>query len=174
VGLVLFTDDIELYVPPAKGRSHVLRVVREILFRESAGRGTDLSRALDHVCRAQKRKVVVFVVSDFLTTGYERSLTVASKRHDVVALRLRDPREAEFPRIGVVAAEALETGRRGLVDTSSPAFQRAFAERVAALNRDFETVVRRAAVDHVDLWTDRDVTGPLAEFFRRRMRRMRR
>jgi uncharacterized protein (DUF58 family) len=172
VGLILFTEGVELYVPPAKGRRHVLRVVREILFYRPRGRRTDLAGALDHLNRVQKRKAVVFVVSDFLTRGYARSLSVASRRHDVVALRLRDRREQELAPVGVVAMEGLESGRRFLVDTSDPAVRRRFEEAVAARDREFETTVRRAAVDHVDLWTGEDVVAPLAGFFRKRTRRM--
>jgi len=171
VGLILFTDGVELYVPPAKGRRHVLRVVREILFHAPEGRRTNLAAALDHLVRAQKRRAVVFLVSDFLTTGYERALSVASKRHDLVAVRLRDRREAELPRLGLVAFEDLETGARRLVDTSSGAVQRAFDARREARELEFHATVRHAQVDHIDLWTDSDVVAPLAGFFRRRASR---
>ena len=172
VGLALFTDEVERFVPPAKGRRHVLRVVREILFRTPEGKGTDLAGALDHLTRFQKRKAVVFVVSDFLTTGYERSLAIAARRHDVIALRLRDPREIELPRLGVMAVEDLETGARRLVDTSDRRVRRAFADRCAAAEETFSRTVRRTGVDHVDLWTDEDLVAPLAALFRRRVRRM--
>ncbi len=172
VGLVLFADDVELYVPPAKGRRHVLRVVREILYYRPRGRGTDLGAALEHVSRAQKRKAVVFVLSDFLADGYRTALTVASKRHDVVLLRLRDRREEELPAVGVVAMRDLETGRDFLVDTSSRSVRRGFAEAVVERERAFNEVVRHARVDVVDLWTGEDVVLPLAGFFRKRMRRI--
>ena len=112
VGLVLFTDGVELYVPPAKGRRNVLRVVREILYFRPERKGTDLAAAIDHVNHAQKRKAVVFVLSDFLTSGFERSLSVAARRHDVVALRMRDAREEQLPKVGVVALRDLETAER--------------------------------------------------------------
>ena len=172
VGLILASDKVELYVPPGKGRRHVLRVVREILVERPAGTRTRLAVALDHLNRAQKRRAVVFVLSDFLDAGYERSLTVASRRHDVILLRMRDEREERLPSVGVVAQRDLETGREFLVDTSSASVRRAFAERVAARERDFAEVVRRAQVDAVDLWTDRDVVTPLAGFFRKRLRRL--
>ena len=172
VGLILASDKVELYVPPGKGRRHVLRVVREILVERPAGTRTRLAGALDHLNRAQKRRAVVFVLSDFLDSGFERSLTVASRRHDVILLRMRDEREERLPSVGVVAQRDLETGREFLVDTSSGSVRRAFAERVAARERDFAEVVRRAQVDAVDLWTDRDVVTPLAGFFRKRLRRL--
>ena len=172
VGLVLFTDDVELYVPPAKGRKHVLRVAREILYFQPRGKGTNLAAALDHLCRTQKRRAVVFVLSDFLDTGFERSLAVASRRHDIVALRLRDDREERLPRVGVIAMEDLETGKTILVDTGSGDVRRAFGQAVADAEQRFEEVVRSARIDRVDLWTDKDVVRPLAGFFRKRMRRL--
>jgi uncharacterized protein (DUF58 family) len=171
VGLALFADDVELYVPPGKGRRHVLRVVREILFYEPTGRGTSLARALDHLNRAARRRAVVFVLSDFLDEGYERSLRVASRRHDVVAVRLRDRGEESLPSIGVAALRDLETGREFLVDTSDPGVRRAFAERVAHADKAFQDAVRRARVDHLELWTEHDVVMSLSGFFRSRMRR---
>lgn len=174
VGLILFADDVELYVPPAKGRRHVLRVVREILYFRPRGKRTDLGAALDHLSRGQKRKAVVFVLSDFFASGYERSLRVASSRHDVVAVRLRDTREETLPRVGVVAMEDLETGRKMLVDTSSDQVRDAFAQEVARRERHFLEAVRQARVDHVDLWTDQDVVKPLGGFFRRRIKRLNR
>jgi uncharacterized protein (DUF58 family) len=174
VGLILFADDVELYVPPGKGRRHVLRVVREILYFRPRGKGTNLGGALDHLSRAQKRRAVVFVLSDFLTADYERSLRVASRRHDVVAVRLRDTREETLPRVGVVAMEDLETGREMLIDTSSGQVQDAFKQEVARRESHFGEVVRQARVDHVDLWTDQDVVKPLGGFFRRRIKRLNR
>jgi uncharacterized protein (DUF58 family) len=171
VGLVLFADRVELTVPPRKGRRHVLRVVREILAEGAGGRGTDLRGALDHLSRVQKRRAVVFVLSDFVAGGYERSLTVAARRHDVVALRLRDRREEELPRVGITAFTDLESGREMLIDTSSPGVRRAFARRVVEREEAFANAVRDARVDRVDLWTHEDVVRPLASFFQKRMRR---
>ena len=171
VGLVLFTDRVELTVPPAKGRRHVLRVVREILAHQPQGKGTDLARALDHLCRLQKRRAVVFLISDFLAQGYEQSLSIASRRHDLIALRLRDKREEILPAVGVVALRDLETGRELLVDTSNRNVRTRFGKSVVDRERAYIRAVRRAQVDSVDLWTNEDVVAPLAGFFRRRMRR---
>jgi uncharacterized protein (DUF58 family) len=172
VGLVLFTDDVELYVPPGKGKRHVLRVVREILYYRPRGRGTDLAAALDHLSRAQKRRAVVFVLSDFIDSGFERSLNVAARRHDVILLRMRDQRETELPAAGLVSMRDLETGRNHLVDTSSGQVRRAFADAARRREQAYQDMLRGAQVDSVDLWTDQDVVGPLAGFFRRRMRRL--
>jgi len=171
VGLLLFTDEVELWVPPAKGRRHVLRVVREILYYRPRGRGTDLRAALDHLVRGQKRKAVVFVLSDFLSEGYERSLRVASRRHDVVALRMRDEREEQLPSVGVVALEDLETGEQFLVDTSDGSVRRDFEERTREADRRYREATRMARVDGIDLWTHEDAVQPLASLFRTRIRR---
>jgi uncharacterized protein (DUF58 family) len=171
VGLVLFTDRVELTVPPAKGRRHVLRVVREILAQEPRGKGTNLAGALDHLCRLQKRRAVVFLISDFLAQGYEQSLSIASRRHDLIAIRLRDRREEILPSVGVVALKDLETGRDLLVDTSNRTVRARFGKGVVERERAFTRAVRRAQVDSVDLWTNEDVVAPLAGLFRRRMRR---
>jgi len=171
VGLLLFTDEVELWVPPAKGKRHVLRVVREILYYRPRGRGTDLRAALDHLVRGQKRRAVVFVLSDFLTDGYERSLRIASRRHDVVALRMRDEREERLPSVGVVALRDLESGEELLVDTSSRRVRRDFAEQAVAADRRYREATRTARVDGVDLWTHEDAVKPLASFFRSRIRR---
>ena len=171
VGLILFSDRAELTVPPAKGRRHVLRVVREILAHEPQGRGTNLAVALDHLSRLQKRRAVVFLLSDFLAQGYETSFAIASRRHDLVALRLRDRREEILPDVGLVALRDLETGRPLLVDTSDRDVRRRFSQGVIERERAFVRAVRHARVDAVDLWTGKDVVAPLAGFFRKRMRR---
>jgi hypothetical protein len=121
--------------------------------------------------RTQKRRAVVFLLSDFFAQGYEQSLAVASRRHDVVAVRLRDTREEVLPAVGLVALRDLESDRPLLVDTSDRGVRRAFAARVAERERSFSAAVRRSRVDSVDLWTDRDVVIPLAGFFHQRMRR---
>ena len=172
VGLVLFSHGVERYVPPGKGRRHVLRVVRDILTYRAEGRGTDLESALEHVNHAQKRRAVVFVLSDFLAPDFSRALTATSRRHDVVALRLRDPGEIVLPKVGVIALQDLESGRELLVDTSDPSVRAGFAEEAARRESVFVETTRRARVDHVDLWTHEDVVTPLAGFFRERMARL--
>jgi uncharacterized protein (DUF58 family) len=171
VGLVLFSDEVELTLPPSKGRRHVLRAVREILYFRPRGRGTNLAAALDHLNRIQKRRSVVFILSDFVAPDFAKSLIVTARRHDVVALRLRDVREETLPAAGVVALADLESGREVVVDTSSRAVRRAFGQAVAERERAFQDVVRAARIDHVDLWTDQDMVKPLAGFFRKRLRR---
>ena len=175
VGLIMFTDQIEKFVPPKKGRRHVLRVVREILAFQPQGRGTDLQQALDYHNRVQPRRAVTFVVSDFQMTDEEsvrKKLRVASKRHDVIALSLRDPREEELPAVGLLELRDAETGERALVDTFDRRVREGFAakarERLEALRR----LLRSASVDQVEIRSDADYVLPLIQFFSMRERRI--
>jgi uncharacterized protein (DUF58 family) len=175
VGLIMFTDRIEKFVPPKKGRRHVLRVVREILAFQPQGRGTDLQLALDYLNRVQPRRAVTFVVSDFQVTDEEsvrKKLRVASKRHDVIALSLRDPREEELPAVGLVELRDAETGERALVDTFNRKVREEFAakarERLEALRR----LLRSASVDQVEIRSNADYVPPLIQFFSMRERRI--
>lgn len=171
VGLILFTDQVELYVPPKKGRSHGLRVVRELLYHPPRGRGTDLNEALTTLNRVQKRKTVAFVLSDFLTEGYERTLNVAARRHDLIAVQFRDRHERELPDVGLLRLRDPETGEIGLRDTSDPRVREAFAARMAADDLELERRLRRARADLIRVDARESVVEPLQRFFLRRERR---
>lgn len=168
VGAVLFSDRIEGYVPPARGRDHALRIVRDLLAREPAGRGTDLAGALRFAQRVLRRRGVVAVVSDFQAEGWEKAIGVLRRRHDVVALHLADPREGELPAAGLVAFSDPETGARVVADTSRPEVRRAlrapgFAEAQAAF--------KKTRVDALPLSTGESYDRPLSGFFKARERR---
>jgi len=168
VGAVLFTDRIEGYVPPARGRDHALRIVRDLLAREPAGRGTDLAGALRFARRVLRRRGIVAVISDFQATGYERALGVLRRRHDVVALHLQDPRERDVPAVGMVAFSDPETGERIVADTSRPDVRRALASTgLDATRRTF----KRTRVDALTLSTAESYERPLRAFFEARERR---
>lgn len=176
VGLVLVTDRVERFVPPKKGKRHVLRLLRDLFAFEAQHRGTDLGAALEHVLHVQRRRAIVVVVSDFLVprateAEVARRLRVAAQRHDVVAVRLVDPREEELPAVGLLRVVDAETGEPALVDTSSRAVREAFAERSARRSARAEAALRQARVDHVTLRTDEDYVEPLSRFFRHRARR---
>ncbi len=171
VGLVIFTDRIELALPPRKGTHHVLRVIREVLACRPAGRGTDLAAAIEHLDTVTKRRCVVFVVSDFLDPGAARALRLAARRHDVVAVVLEDPREAALPDVGLVELEDAETGARWTIDTGDRRVREAFAARAAAARAERDRMLRAADVDAVVVATDRSYTEALLRFFRMRERR---
>lgn len=171
VGLVMFTDRIELAVPPRKGTRHVLRVIREVLSLRPRGHGTNLAAALEHLQMVSKRRSVVFVLSDFLDASAERALRIAARRHDVIAVVLDDPRERELPDVGLVELEEAETGERYVVDTSDARLRKAFAESAAAARTARDRWLHAANVDAIMITTDRPYTEALLRFFRMRERR---
>ncbi|MDM8521299.1 DUF58 domain-containing protein [Anaerolineales bacterium HSG6] len=176
VGLLLFTDKIELYIPPRKGRRHVLRLIRELLAFEPDGRGTNIKLALDNINLILKRKAIVFLISDFLAVGksYQAMLQVCNRRHDVIAVTLSDPKEYKLPKVGLLALQDAETGEVRMVDTGSRAVRRAFTEQVRALITEREQGFRRAKVDRIDVTTADDYVTPLTKFFEKRAKRLRR
>ncbi len=171
VGLIIFTDDVELYVPPSKGRKHVLRVIREVLYFEPKGRGTNIGAALHHMNNMQKRRAVVFVVSDFMAEDYEMPLRIANRRHDVIAVAVTDPREEALPDVGLLSVRDAETGREALIDTSDKevraAYHRAARERAEKRDEAF----RRTKVDAMHVRTDGSYVDELYRFFRMREKR---
>jgi uncharacterized protein (DUF58 family) len=173
VGLIIFTDRIEKFVPPKKGRKHVLRVLREVLYHKPEGRATDMAMALEYLNHVIRRKAVVFLVSDFLSEGYEKALRVASKRHDVVAIPITDPRETEIPNVGLVELEDAETGQVHLLDTTNSANRQAFAREATRRGLLREKTLRSSKVDPVDIQTDQPYIEPLVRFFKMRAKRFR-
>ena len=171
VGLIIFSDRVEKFVPPRKGRRHVLRVLREMLYHEPQGRRTDLGAALEYLSRIIRRRAVVFVVSDFASRPFEKALAVAGRRHDLIALRVRDRRESELPPLGLMELEDAETGERLVVDTSNRAFRAALAAGAAADVARQNRTFRRSKVDVVDLSPGRPYLRPLMRFFEERGRR---
>lgn len=173
IGLILFTDRIEIFVPPRKGRRHVLRVLREILYHQPQGKGTSIENALEYLSRVVPRRAVVFLVSDFMAAGFSRPLSVAGKRHDLIAIRLRDRREAEIPPLGLLEMEDPETGEGLVVDTSDPEFREAFSRDSGESAAELDRLFRRSNVDVIDVETGRPYVEPLMRFFKDRMRRFR-
>ncbi|HMC83146.1 MAG TPA: DUF58 domain-containing protein [Candidatus Polarisedimenticolia bacterium] len=173
VGLLIFTDREEKYIPPRKGRNHVLRVIREVLTARPKGKGTNLALALESLSRGIRRRSVAFVVSDFLDVGFEKALRIANQKHDLIAIALSDPREKELPAVGILELEDAESGASILIDTWDRRARSRYREeallRVEARRRLF----RQTSVDSVDLSTDLPYDVPLLRFFRNRARRLR-
>ena len=174
VGLLIFTDRVELLIPPRKGRSHVLRMVRDLLVFRPDGTGTDVKLALDTINLLLKRRSIVFVISDFLTDpqSYRQALFATSRRHDVVAFDLDDPLEREIADVGIIALEDAETGLLRWVDTSNSAWRRTFSDKVAAFAENKKEVFNAAGVDRVNVTTDKDYVAEVATFFKNRLRRL--
>lgn len=185
VGLLLFTDQVEYYLPARKGRQHVLRVVRDILFFEPKGRGTNIPGALNTINRLQKRKAIVFLISDFLTDEtlawirpatrgqgeLERSLRLTNRRHDLVCVECHDPRESLLPDVGLVTLEDAESGELVEIDTSDRMIRQLYAHQNASRRERLTQMFRQAGVDTFPISTDASYMSALRGFFRQRERR---
>jgi uncharacterized protein (DUF58 family) len=174
VGLIVVTDRVECFVPPRKGTRHVLRLIREILYFQPHERGTSLRAGLDFLNRIQHRRAIVFLLSDFLDQGFEQPLKRTGRYHDLVAIRIIDPREEELPSVGFLRLEDAETGRRAVVDTASPRVRAAFAERARQRRVALAQVTRSARIDLVEVSTAGGHLEELVRFFQLRQRRRRR
>ena len=170
VGLLMFTDQIEKFIPPKKGRTHILRVIREVLYNQPEHTGTDLTQALEYLNRLLTRRSIVFILSDFLTEDYMKPLRVASKRHDVVAVTITDPRELGLPGIGLIELQDAETGEEVLVDTGDADWRRQYAEYNEALREARDQQFRVTGVDAIHIRTDEPYIDPLLQFFKLRER----
>jgi uncharacterized protein (DUF58 family) len=172
VGLVLFTDRIEQFVPPKKGRRHALRLIRDLLAFEPSGRGTDLSVALDYIGRVQRHRAILFLVSDFQDADFERSLKVVSRRHDLVAVTVGDPRERELPDVGYLELVDAETDQRVVLDSGNRFVREQFEHLATEEEARLRRLLRRLSVDQIEIQTDRSYVRPLINFFEARERKL--
>ncbi len=171
VGLIVFTDQIEMYIPPKKGTQHVLRVIRELLNFKPRQASTDIEGALDFLGKVTKKRSVVFLVSDLQAEGFEKPMRVIGKRHDLVAVTVVDPREVSLPNVGLVELEDAETGEIVLIDTGSAGIRKRY-ERLGREQSDrFRELFSSMGVDQIEVMTDRDYVPNLVRFFRMRERR---
>jgi uncharacterized protein (DUF58 family) len=179
VGLLLYSDRIEQYLPPKKGRRHILRVVREILYHEPQSRGTDSVRALDVACHLLHRRAIVFLISDFLSPGnperaradLRRAVRQTNRRHDVVAVHIEDPRELALPNVGMLAIEDSETGEVVELDTANPSIRDRFSQEAHERSQRLVTDLRAEGVDTLQLHTGSPYMPALQRFFKNRERR---
>lgn len=171
VGLLLFAEEVELFVPPKKGRRHVLRLIRDLFAHEPQTHGTNLAHALNHVRRVLTRHAIVIVVSDFFATDYERPLRAIAQRHDTIAVHMIDPREEDLPNVGLLELTDAETGQTVLFDTSSKRARDQYRAQAAARQQTTIDLLRRVRVDRVPIRTDESYVDPLIRFFRRRNRK---
>ncbi len=173
VGMIVFTDQVELYIPPKKGRSHVLRLIREILYFTPQNKGTDIAGALKFFNRVTNRKAIAFLISDFFGQDYERDLLIAHQKHDMIAVKVEDRREHEWVDVGLIELEDFETGERRVVDSSSGAARTAFDRMVARGESHRQRFFDSIRLDSVTVATDRPIADGLIKFFRQRERRVR-
>ncbi|MCK4574290.1 MAG: DUF58 domain-containing protein [candidate division Zixibacteria bacterium] len=172
VGLIIFTDTIEKFVPPQKGRAHALRLIRDILYFRPKGVGTDIGGALEYLSKVIKRRSVVFLISDFMSSDFYKPLQIAKNKHDIIAMKITDPRETSFDNLGLIELEDAETGEVFMIDTSSREFRREFSARAEedhlALKKGFQLI----NTDFINIRTDRSYIVPLINFFKMREKRM--
>lgn len=168
VGLTLFTDDIEKCIPPRKGSRHVLRMIRELLYCQPIGTGTNLQRALEHLNRTAKRRAVVFLISDFQDSDYQATLKVARRKHDIIPVIVSDPREAEMPNVGLVRLQDSETGKVVTLDTASRRNRQRYASLYRQLSDERDNLFRRLRLTPIHLETGSDIVEPLVRYFHNR------
>lgn len=168
VGLVLFTDRIEKFVPPKKGRAHILRIIRELISFEPSGSGTNIRQALEYFNHVNKKKTIAFIISDFLDDGYERILRIVSRRHDVIAVELVDPREDQISDSGIIKFRDAESGEERWIDTSDTGVRREFAWFWKTRRAERRTMFIQSKVDAINVRIDRPYIKPIVDFFKLR------
>ena len=174
VGAIVFTSEVEMYIPPRKGRAHVLRVIRDLLYFEPKGKGTNLAHACEYLNRITRKRAVVFILSDFMDSKFEKPLRVAAKKHDLISILISDPRESELPSVGLVELQDAETGRTILLDTVDRDSMAAYRESVEAQRTAQQAALSSMGIDLIDIRTDVPYDKPLIRFFEKRGRRLRR
>jgi uncharacterized protein (DUF58 family) len=168
VGLILFTDTVEHFIPPKKGKSHILRIIRDILEYQPISGLTNLSVPLDFLSNAVKRRCTAFLLSDFKGDGYEDSLRIVSRKHDLVGVRIYDPFDMELPNIGLIHVEDMESGKKILLDTSSNSLRSQYKNRQLAFEQYHKRTFSKLGVDTLNLRTDEDYVKGLRQFFKKR------
>ncbi len=171
VGLILFTDRIEKFVPPRKGRSHVLRIIREVLSFEPRGNETDIRGALEYFHHTIKKKSIAFLISDFIDRGYDRILNIVGKKHDLVGIILKDPRERELPKAGLIKFRDAETGRIRFIDTSSKNVRQNFLSTMQYHDKYRKDLFLKSGIDAINIDIGDSYVKPLVNFFKARERR---
>lgn len=171
VGLILFSDRIEKHIPPKKGRSHALRLVTDILYHQRQSGKTDVALALEHCAKVVKHTAIVILASDFMDEGYEKALRKVAKRHDVIALQMKDRRDFEVPPIGEIEFQDPETGDVFFANTASYDFQKKHKDKVSQFSQSTDEIFVRNGIDRVELWTHEDYFKKIVNHFRSRQRR---
>jgi len=170
VGAILFTDKIEKYIPPGKGKTNTLRIIRELVNHEVESDGTDLNKALEYLNNVQKKRAIVFVLSDYMTDGYETALTVAARRHDIVGMQIYDERETELPNVGLMHVKDAETGQTRILDTSSKNVREKYASWFEDHTQNFKQLFAKTGADSLRINTEEDYVKELLRFFKKRGR----
>jgi len=168
IGVIFFSDKIEKYIPPKKGRKHILRIIRELIDLRPQSKGTNIAEALRYLTNVQKKKTISFIISDFIDTGFSDALRIANHKHDVIALHVYDTREAELPDVGLVKLRDAETDKFMWIDTSDAGIRKQYHETWLKADQELKTIFTRAAVDNAKIRTDEDYVKPLRQLFKQR------
>ncbi len=168
VGVIFFSDKIEKFIPPKKGTSHILRIIRELIDFKPDNKGTDIAEALRYLSNVIKKKSTAFLISDFMDEGFEKAIQIANYKHDLIAIRVTDEREQELPNVGMVQMEDAETGKAMWVDTSSRRMRENYAKKVLKKRGELDVLFKRYGVDMVKIYTGRDYVSPLMNLFKKR------
>jgi len=171
VGVIFFSDIIEEFIPPKKGKSHILRIIRQILSFKPQNKKTNISQAIEYFNNVMKKRCICFILSDYISSSFEKPLRVASKKHDVVALKVSDKREKTIPNIGIVPFKDSETEKVILLDTSSKLVRETFQKKQKEKQSEIEKLFPRCGVDLININTGEDYVKPLINFFKNRDRR---
>jgi len=172
VGTILFTDVVEKFIPPKKGKQHVLRLIREILDFKPRSRGTDLEEALRYLAKVLRRRATVFLISDFIATDYEKALAAVRGKHDLIAVRISDPRETDLPDAGLITLEDAETGEVVVVDSRSAKTRELFRSRAADARTRQDDLLKSLKIDELEVTTGKPYIHELSNFFRMREKKM--
>ncbi len=168
IGVIFFSDEVEKFIPPKKGRAHTLRIIREILSYQPKHKGTNITEALKFLTNAIKKKAIVFLISDFLTYDFEKPLVIASKKHDLIAIRVNDHRESELPNLGLVNMIDAETGKQMWLDTSNPKVRQQLQQWMFVRSEQVFSMFKKAGVEYIQVYTGDDYVKPLIQLFKRR------
>ena len=168
IGVIFFSDQVEKFIPPKKGKSHILRIIRELIAFEPEHKGTDIGEALRYFNNVIKKRAVCFLISDFMNEGFEAPLRIANKKHDLVAVRINDIREEELPNVGLVQMKDAEKGNIEWIDTSSKTIRTQFKANYLKHQAELQQLFRSSGVDTINIRTDEDYVKPLVSFFKRR------
>ncbi len=168
VGVIFFSDKIEKFIPPKKGTSHILRIIRELINFKADNKGTDISEALRYLTNAIKKKSTAFLISDFMSKDYDKALQIANHKHDLIAVRVTDKRETDIPDVGLIKMKDAETGKTVLVDTSSKKVRKYFKALTDKKRRELDQVFAHFGIDMVKVYTGEDYVKPLMNMFKKR------
>ena len=170
IGVIFFSDKVEKFIPPKKGKSHILRIIRELIAFEPENTTTKIAEGLRYFNNVIKKRAVCFVISDFMDSGYDAPLKIANKKHDVIAIKINDPREDQLPNVGLIQLKDAESGQLKWVDTSNPSVRESYQSYSRNMSQQTKQLFKNSGVDTIALQTDQDYIKPLIRFFKKRNR----